>query len=363
MVEYFHSKIQLKEFLIRREYLFMSNSIYYNMGRLKFGLFVPQGWRLDLPSDMDPRSQWKTIVRVAQRGEELGFDSIWIFDHFHTVPKPLKGRSVFEAWTTLTALAALTEKIRLGTLVTCILYRYPTVLAKILSNIDVISNGRIEFGVGACWYENEFKGYGIPFPRPGKRIRILDEALQIIKLMWTKDEVNFNGKYFKLESALNDPKPIQKPHPPILIGGAGEKLTLRVVAKHANKYHVWGNVEHYSKKLEVLKRHCDAVNRNFNEIVKVHDGIVLMGKNDEEIKKMLRKNEYFKLSNTSFESLRETQYVGTYEEIIEKIRRYSEIGVTEFIFYFPEAYKIKPIEEFAENVLPELKKIKSILQL
>lgn len=328
------------------------------MSRLKFGIFVPQGWRLDLPAELSPTEQWNIIKKVALRAEELGFDSLWVFDHFHTVPKPLKGRSVFEAWTTLTALASITNKVRLGTLVTCILYRYPTVLAKIVANVDVISNGRVEFGVGACWYENEFKGYGIPFPKPATRIKMLDEALQIIKMMWTQDEVYFEGKYFKIEGALNDPKPVQKPHPPILVGGAGEKLTLRVVAKHANKYHVWGTPESYAKKLEVLKKHCDKVGRNFNEIIKVHDGIVIMGENEEEIKRKFKEFEYFRLGNAKLEDLKKTQYIGTPEEIVNKVKSYIKVGVTEFIFYFPDAYKIKPIEEFADKVLPELRKLK-----
>ena len=318
---------------------------------------MPQGWRLDLPPNVSPREQWKLMVNVALKAEELGFDSIWVYDHFHTVPKPLKGRSVFEAWTTLTALAALTEKIRLGTLVTCILYRYPTVLAKIVANVDVISNGRVEFGVGACWYEHEFKGYGIPFPKPAKRIKMLDEALQIIKLMWTKEEVHFKGKYFKIEGALNDPKPIQVPHPPILIGGAGEKLTLRVVAKHANKYHVWGTPDHYKRKLEVLRKHCEAVGRKFEDIIKVHNGIVIMSEDESEIKKRIKEFEYLKLSGATYESLKKTQYIGRPEEIVERIVQYVDLGAREFIFYFPDAYKVKPIEEFAEKVLPELKRL------
>jgi len=325
--------------------------------KLKIGLFVPQGWRLDLPPEVPSTEQWKLMVNVAVKAEELGFDSLWIFDHFHTVPKPLKGRSVFEAWTTLTALAILTKKIRLGTLVTCILYRYPTVLAKIVANVDVISNGRVEFGVGACWYEHEFKGYGIQFPRPARRIKMLDEALQVIKLMWTKDEVHFKGKYFKLEGALNDPKPVQVPHPPILIGGAGERLTLRVVAKHANKYHVWGTPEYYKRKLEVLKKHCEAIGRRFEDITKVHDGIVIIGRDESEIKRKIKEFEYFKLSGVTYEGLKKSQYVGTSEEIIEKVAQYVDLGVEEFIFYFPDAYTIRPIESFAEKVLPELKRI------
>ena len=322
---------------------------------LKFGFFVPQGWRLDLPITA-PDEQWRLMINVAKRGEELGFDSLWVYDHFHTVPKPLPGRSVFEAWTILAALSQITEKVRLGTLVTCILYRYPTVLAKIVANIDVMSGGRVEFGIGACWYEHEFMGYGIEFPPPGRRIRMLDEALEIIKLMWTRDEVDFEGKYYKIKGALNDPKPLQKPYPPILIGGGGEKLTLRVVAKHADKHHVGGTYEVYKHKLEVLKAHCKAVGRNYNDIVKVHGGMLIIG-DDEKIKQVIKETEIFRYRPVTVEGLKKGSYAGTPEEILEKIKKFADLGVREFIFYFPQAYKLKPLEEFAEKILPEAREL------
>lgn len=161
---------------------------------MKFGLFVPQGWRLEFPAGMDPRDQWKAIVDVALKAEELGYEHIWVYDHFHTVPRALVGRSVFEAWTLMTSLAPLTERVRLGQLVTCNLYRNPAYLAKVSSIVDVISGGRLELGIGACWYEHEFKGYGYDFPWSKTRIEMLEEAVQIIKMMWTKDEVQFRGK-------------------------------------------------------------------------------------------------------------------------------------------------------------------------
>ncbi|RLE80437.1 MAG: LLM class F420-dependent oxidoreductase [Thermoprotei archaeon] len=323
---------------------------------IKVGVFLPQGWRLDLPKDLSPIEQWKIIVNVAEKAEELGFDSVWVFDHFHTYPKALSGRSVFEAWTTLTAISQVTKRVRLGTLVTCILYRYPTVLAKIVANLDVMSGGRVEFGVGACWYEHEFIGYGIEFPEPPRRVRVLDEALQIIKMMWTLDEVNFEGRYFRIRGALNDPKPVQKPHPPILVAGKGEKLMLRVVAKHADKYHIWGTPEFYSRKLDVLKKHCKAIGRNYDEIIKVHDGITIMG-TEEEVKRKMKESAYIVLSGMKYESLKRSQYLGTPEEIVERVKEYMRLGTTEFIFYFPDAYKITPLEEFADNVLPQLKKL------
>ncbi|RLE89799.1 MAG: LLM class F420-dependent oxidoreductase [Thermoprotei archaeon] len=321
----------------------------------KFGVFVPQGWRLDLPPTATPQEQWRLIVNVARYAEKLGYDSLWVFDHFHTVPKPLKGRSVFEAWTVLTALATLTNRIRLGTLVTCIFYRHPSVLAKLVANVDVISNGRVILGLGACWYEHEFRGYGIEFYRPAKRIKMLEESIQIIKLMWTKDEVYFDGKYYKLEGALNDPKPVQKPHPPILVGGVGEKLTLRVVAKYADMWHCWGDPDYYARKIAILKEHCSTVGRDYNEIVKVHDGFVIMGDTEEEVKRKFQEVEFFKIGKHSYESMKESQYIGTPEEIIKKIQKYIDLGIEEIIFYFPDAYRLKPLEEFMEKVLREFK--------
>ena len=321
---------------------------------VRFGVFVPQGWRLDLPPNLSPREQWDIIKRVALRAEELGFHSLWVYDHFHTVPKPLSGRSVFEAWTTLSALSSITEKIRLGTLVTCILYRQPSYLAKVIATIDAISGGRVEAGVGACWYEHEFLGYGYPFPKPAERIKRLEEAIQIMKLMWTQPEVNFEGKYYKLKGALCDPKPVQKPHPPILVGGGGEKLTLRVAAKHADKWNIGGSLEVFKRKLEVLKKHCKKVGRDFNSIVKVHSGITMIG-NDEELKKKIKELNYFKLRGISLEELKKMPYVGTPEKIIESINEAIRIGVSEIYFYLPEAYKIKPLEELVEKVLSEIK--------
>jgi len=172
--------------------------------------------------------------------------------------------------------------------------------------------------------------------------------------MWTQREVNFESKYYKLKGALCDPKPIQKPHPPILVGGGGEKLTLRVTAKHADKWNIGGTLEVFKRKLEVLKKHCKKVGRDFNSIVKVHSGITMIG-NDEELKKKIKELNYFKLRGISLEELKKMPYVGTPEKIIESINEAIRIGVSEIYFYLPEAYKIKPLEELVEKVLSEIK--------
>ena len=322
---------------------------------MKFGVFIPQGWRLDLPKNIDSYSQWKIIKEVALKAEELGYNYILVYDHFHTVPKPIPGRSVFEAWTLMASLASITKKIRLGQLVTCVLYRSPAYLAKVSSVVDVISNGRVELGLGACWYLDEFNGYGYSFPRARDRIFMLDEAIQVIKLMWTRPKAYFDGKYFKLNGALNDPKPIQKPHPPILIGGGGEKYTLKVAAKHANKWHVGGPYEIYLRKMDILRKHCENVGRDFNEIVLTYGGTVIIDREEKNVRKKFEEYEPNRIRGTRYEEMRERTFLGTPEEIAEKIEKFKKIGVKEIYLFFPYAYRLTELELFRDDVMREFK--------
>ncbi len=199
-----------------------------------FGAFLPQGWKMELSSIDGAEAKWAKAVEIAVLAEELGYDSIWVYDHFHNVPRPAH-EAVFECWTTLAAISQRTSRIRLGQMVGCNSYRQPSVLAKITSTIDVISGGRLDWGIGAGWYENEYKGYGFEFPEPKVRIGMLRECVEIVKSMWSEPETSYDGKYYSLSRAQCDPKPVQQPHPPIWIGGGGPKLTLRVVARHADR--------------------------------------------------------------------------------------------------------------------------------
>ena len=198
-----------------------------------FGVFIPQGWKMELVSISDPVDKWNKTVEIAQLAEKLGFDSIWVYDHFHNVPRPAH-EAVFECWTTMAAISQRTTTIRLGQMVGCNLYREPSLLAKITSTLDVISGGRLDWGIGAGWYENECRGYGYDFPEPKVRIAMLRECVEIVRSMWTQEETNYSGKHYNLVRGNCDPKPLQKPHPPIWIGGGGEQLTLRVVARYAD---------------------------------------------------------------------------------------------------------------------------------
>ncbi len=210
---------------------------------------------------------YEAILQVWQQADENpAFAHAWLFDHYAPIQGDLNGPCL-EGWTTLAALAAQTKRIRLGLMVTGNTYRHPAVLASIAANVDIISNGRLDLGIGAGWNEYEHASMGIPLYAPGERIRRLDEACQIIKQLFTQDFTTFEGRYYQLKEARREPKPVQKPYPPLVIGGSGEQLTLRVVAKHAA---VWnfagGTVEDFQRKVGILKEHCAAVGRDFATI-------------------------------------------------------------------------------------------------
>src|SRR6476661_427685 len=173
---------------------------------------VPQGWRLDLVDIADPVGKYEMMTHAGQEAERLGYDSIWVYDHFHTVPHT-ELETTFECWTATAGLARDTQSIRIGQMVTCNNYRNPALLAKIASTVDVMSHGRLDFGIGAGWFQEEFEAYGYPFPDGPERLRMLDEALQVIRALWTEDYATVEGRYHQVRGAINEPKGVQKPHP------------------------------------------------------------------------------------------------------------------------------------------------------
>jgi F420-dependent oxidoreductase-like protein len=208
------------------------------------------------------------MLKVWQEAEEIpSIEHAWLFDHFAPIQGDVSGPCL-EGWTVLAAFAAVTKRMRLGLMVTGNTYRHPAVLAKIAATVDVISNGRLDFGIGAGWNVYEHESMGIPLYKPGERIRRLDEACEIIKGLFTQPTVDFDGRYYQLKDARSEPKPVQKPYPPFVIGGSGEQLTLRVVAKHADIWNYTGpSVEEFTHKVGVLHDHCAAVGRDPGEIV------------------------------------------------------------------------------------------------
>src|SRR3954447_18623286 len=236
---------------------------------IPFGVIVPQGWRQDLVAIPDPVEKYETMTRVAQEAERLGYESIWVYDHFHTTPVATLETN-FECWISTAALARDTSTVRIGQMVTCNNYRNPSLLAKMASTVDVLSHGRLDFGIGAGWFEEEYHAYGYDFPDGPERLRMLDEALQVIRAMWTETYASFEGKYYQVKGAINEPKGMQKPHPPIWIGGSGEKVTLKLVAKYGDACNisVGVDVQEYKRKYDILREHCDKVGRDYNSILK-----------------------------------------------------------------------------------------------
>jgi len=315
-----------------------------------FGVFIPQGWKMELAGIEGAQAQWQTSVDVAVLAEKLGYDSIWVYDHFHNVPKPAQ-EAVFECWTTIAAISQRTSRIRLGQMVGCNSYRNPGLLAKITSTVDVISGGRLDWGIGAGWYESEYKGYGYEFAKPSDRIGMLRETVEIVKSMWTNAETNYDGKFYKMSRANCDPKPLQQPTPPVWIGGGGEQLTLRVVAEHADVSNFGSSLEEFTKKRAILQDHCRIIGRDEDTIRKTISSEVFIRETEKEIIEAGSKN----LWGEPAESWRAKALVGTPEQVSEKIQKYLDAGCTGFSPWCADYPSTETLELFATKVIPNFR--------
>jgi F420-dependent oxidoreductase-like protein len=316
-----------------------------------FGVFIPQGWKMELSSIPDPPDKWAKAVEVAVLAEELGFDSLWVYDHFHNVPVPAH-ETMFEAWTTLAAISQRTSRIGLGQMVGCAPYRNPGLLAKITSNLDVISGGRLIWGIGAGWYQHEFDGYGYDFPAPADRIRMMKETVEIVTAMWADDDVTYEGRHYSLRGAQCDPKPVQSPRPQVLIGGGGEQLTLRVVARLADASNFGGKPHEFSAKCDVLRNHCESVGRDYDEIQKTWSPEVFIRESEQEIVDGGSRS----FIGEPFDSWQAGNLVGTPEQVAEKVLAYVELGCTGFYPWCSDYPDTETMRLFAEQVIPEVRR-------
>ena len=309
----------------------------------KFGVNIP----------MTFRDSYRKMLSIAKMCDSLGFDSFWIPDHFFFSPR---FNTYLEAWTTQTALAASTERLRFGNIVLCNSYRHPPVLAKMAATFDVITGGRLDFGIGAGWKEDEYVAYGIDFPRASVRIKQLREAVIIIKKMWTEDSPSYKGEYYTIKNAICEPKPVQKPHPPILIGGSGEKLLLKVVAELADRcnfdFGIKRDVETYKRKIEVLNRYCRLFGRDPDEIEKTIAMQVVIAEDEEGVE---AKIERFKPADVKREDYLKGNVVGTPEECVKRIQEYASLGFTYFIVNFPDMTDPETLSLFAEKVISKFR--------
>jgi alkanesulfonate monooxygenase SsuD/methylene tetrahydromethanopterin reductase-like flavin-dependent oxidoreductase (luciferase family) len=251
----------------------------------------------------------------------------------------------------MAAISQRTSRVRLGQMVGCNGYRNPGLLAKITSTIDVISGGRLDWGIGAGWYQHEFAGYGFEFPAPKVRIGMLKEAVEIVRSMWTEPDTTYEGRYYTLKAAQCDPKPLQQPHPPILIGGGGEQLTLRVVARLADRSNFGGKPEEFARKCEILKGHCKEVGRDYDEIEKTWSPEVFVRETDAEIEAAGSKSFW----GEPAESWRAGNLVGTSDQVAEKIQQYVALGCTSFMPWSSDYPSTETLEIFAQKVIPQFR--------
>ncbi len=304
---------------------------------------------LDVP---DPVEKYETMSRCALEAERAGFDAVFLYDHFHTVPEP-RLETVFECWTSMAALARDTKTIRLGQMVTCNSYRPPALLAKMASGIDVISHGRLILGIGGGWYEHEYRAYGYDYPETPERLRMLRESLQVIKAMWTEDEATFEGRYYQVRGAINEPRPVQKPHPPIWIGGAGEKVTLKLVAQYGDACNLRADVDTVRRKLGILREHCDAVGRDYDSVLKTAEFYVILG-DEREASRVVKDTARRIGRDESFVRDEWQEHIGDAAAIASLIEQYAEAGIEYFIVNLPNAAEGGVISRFADEVFPRV---------
>jgi F420-dependent oxidoreductase-like protein len=314
---------------------------------VKFGVFVPQGWRMDLVKIKDPIEKYEAMTRVAQVADKGRWDAIWVYDHFHTVPEPTL-EATFECWTITSTLVRDTKRVRVGQMVGCNGYRNPALYAKIASTVDVASHGRLNAGIGAGWYEHEWRAYGYGFPELRERMGMFKEACEIVHKMWTEDYPTFQGKYYTIDRPINEPKGVQKPHIPLWIGGSGERVTLKLVAQFGDACNIGGDPQTIRHKLGVLREHCETAGRNYDDIIKSSEANVLViGKGEDVDKATARARKD--------ESFREGTLVADADQVVAHLESMIEAGIEYVIIYMPSiAYDQEPMQRFESEVIPRL---------
>jgi len=295
---------------------------------MRIGIQVPNFTFPGGPSELGSK-----LAEIALSVDACGFSSLWVMDHFFQIggkDRPFLGPAeddMLEGYSTLAFMAGLTKNVKLGTMVTGVVYRHPGVLIKTVTTLDVLSGGRTYFGIGAAWFEREARGLGLPFPAVKERFEQLEETLQIAMQMWSDNNGPYNGKHYKLAETLCNPQPLSKPHPPILIGGSGEKKTLYLVAKYADACNLFAGmgVETVRSKLQVLKQHCETLGRDYTEIEKTALGTAHLAPG--------------KMSTGG---------------VINQCRELAALGINQIIFNMPNIQDIKPLEIFGRDIIPEV---------
>ena len=313
------------------------------LAKARFGIFLPFYAFKDKPK---PDLMFSQLRNTVLDCEQRGYDSVWLDDHMMFANTP-----ILECWTTLSALAAITTKIRLGTMVTPHAFRNPALTAKMTATVDIISGGRLELGLGAGIQKEEHEAYGFQFPNPSLRVEQLREAVEIIKLLWTQEKATYTGKYYCVANAVCEPKPLQRPHPPITIGGTGEQQLLKVTARYADRFDFsyLPTFQAYKHKMDVLKRHCETFGREFNSIEKScwPEGQIILAENKTKLEEKI---EHIKPKNLSRKDFEKTHFLGTPKALRTKLDQYLELGVRYFMLFFADLPERESLQLFADEI-------------
>ena len=298
---------------------------------------------------------FERVSEIAVTAERSGFDSVWVMDHLYQIA--VMGpptNAMLEGYTLLGALAARTSNVRLGTLVSGVTYRNPALLAKITTTLDIISSGRAILGIGSAWNEQEHRGYGFEFPPPRERFERLTEAVQICRLMFREDTPSFDGTYYRIENALNIPRPVTPGGPPILIGGSGEKWTLRLVAERGDACNLFGDLQTIRHKLSVLEAHCDEIGRDSSEITKTRLGGLLIAETDAKAQAKLA--PFAANRGVTEEQARGYALIGDPDAVGEQVQAFLDAGLDGLMFNMPDAHDLEPVELAGKTLAPLLRR-------
>ena len=326
---------------------------------MRFGLFMPQGFRLDL-AGIDPAGHWAAIRAVARAAERGPFESVWVTDHFHTADP--SAEATHEAWSLMAALAATTSRVRLGQMCTCMGYRNPAYLAKVAATVDLISGGRVEMGIGAGWYEREWRAYGYGFPSLGDRLGQLEEGVRIMRRLWTTGTATFSGKHYAVDGAVCRPLPPQEGGIPLWIAGGGEKKTLRIAAEYAAYTNFEGTPEVFRRKSRILAEHCREAGTDYDRIVRSANFNLIIGATEKDVRDRLRWVRAHYEPYLPPDEL-ERAYglfaggllVGTPEQITERLIALKKLGMGYVMTYFRDvAFDQSSLDLFAREVVPAL---------
>jgi F420-dependent oxidoreductase-like protein len=312
---------------------------------MRFGLFTSMGG-----------TTWNELRALVEHADRTGWDAACVTDHF--MPNtPDRAGDTLECWTGLAALAVVTRRIRIGTIVSGNTYRHPALVAKMAANVDIISGGRLICGMGAGWQENEHRAYGMDFYTVGERLARLDEACRVLKALWTQDRASFAGRFYRLDDAPLMPKPVQRPHPELMIGGGGEKVTLRIAAEHADHWNVWGGPETLRKKCEILDEHCARLGRDPGRILRSANVPLVVTDARAEVDRVER--AYTNRLGGDADKARDTVAGGSAADVVAKLERLREAGVDMLwvpSFFLPAgAQRLAAMDRIMAEVAPALR--------